>query len=207
MSIVNVNWNPLKENTIIVGAAQEGKTNCGIQIANTLFPSYNIIIFTPHEDSQFKKLNPACVKRNIYDIKGHGLEIIIPWIVDDKFFNDLCGRVFELTNVVFFIDEIHNFVTKYRIPKNLQILVENCNNRNIGYVAIFQRPQRVENSILSNSNHRFCFMLDLPNDIKYMKEYVGVEAEMFKRGEIPKYYGLYKKKGDRIAQTFYLPEA
>jgi hypothetical protein len=48
-------------------------------------------------------------------------------------------------------------------------------------------------------------MLDLPNDTKYMKEYMGLEVEKFNRGEMPKYHGLYRKKGDRFCSEVFFP--
>jgi len=202
-----IGWNPYKENCIIVGSAQQGKTNTAVLIAKLFYPNFNQIIFTPHHQSKLISLNPTSVIHNPFDVKGSGLEIVVPQISTKEFFSQLCERVFELRNVHFMIDEIHNFVTKYQIPQSLRILVENCNNRNIGYTAIFQRPQRVENSILSNSDHRFCYLLDLPNDYRYMKEFIGIEIDKFMTGEIPKYYGLYKRKGDREAYLINFPAA
>jgi len=200
-----INYKPYRENVIIVGESQEGKTNCAFQLAKALTPSYNFIIYTPHSNSNLIKLNPRCVIHNVYDVKGQGLEIVIPQIVTDSFFDRLCEKVFTLNHVVFMMDEIHNYVTKQKIPKALQILVENCNNRDIGYVAIFQRPQRVENSILSNSNHRFCYMLELPSDRKYMKDWMGMDMDKFTNGEIPKYHCLYKNKNERESREVYFP--
>lgn len=202
---LEIKYNPYRENMIIVGESQEGKTNTAFQIAKALTPNYNFIIYTPQQYSNLIKLNPQCVIHNVYDIKGRGLEIVIPQIATEKFFNDLCIKVFSLNHVVFMMDELHNYVTKQKIPKPLQILVENCNNRDIGYIGIFQRPQRVENSILANSNHRICYMLELPSDVKYMTEWLGIDMQKFTNGEMQKYHGLYKKKGELGSREIYFP--
>lgn len=199
---IPVNWNVLKENVIIVGSSQEGKTHLATNICATMSPPYNFIVFTPHKESELAKINVNCIKHNVFDVKGEGLEIVIPIIDSQQFFDSLCEKVFTLTNVVFVMDELHNYCSKYQIPKPLGILLRNCNNRNISYVAIFQRPQEVPSMVLSNSNHRYCFYLDLFTDVDYMKEFIGMEMEKFKTGEMPKYHGLYRKKGTRSAEIF-----
>lgn len=193
-------YNPLKENVILTGAAQVGKTEFSKKLALMLAQNkYNVIVEDFHR--RFTACDPMAVKKNLYDIKGKGLEILQPHEFTTSYFNDLCALVYSIQNCIFIIDELHNFCSKQSTKgvKSLELLCRNCNNRNIGYIAIFQRPAEVPNFVLGNSHHRFCCFLDLPSDIKFMKKWVGVEVEKFETGEISidDYKAIYKKQGGK----------
>lgn len=202
MSLVQLVWNPYKENVCIMGASQEGKTELAKKLSKMLVHyGFNVIICDVHR--KFTELDPLCVKHALMDIRGQGLEIIQPFEVTLRWFEDLCAVVYSLRNVVFVPDELHNFASKFRSAKNLELLARNCNNRNIGYMAIFQRPAEIPNFILSNANHLFCFRLDLPTDIDYLKK-AWFGNSVLKFGDesepIAKYHGLYKKKGEKVTE-------
>lgn len=198
--MLNFKYNPYKENIAIIGAAQSGKTTFGKKIASMLKSNgFNIIIFDEHR--KFTDLEPFAVKRTLSEIRGIGIEIIQPFEVTKQFFADLCSVVYSFRNVVFICDELHNYVSKHSAPYTLDLLARNCNNRNVGYVAIFQAPSEVPSYIVRNPHHKFIFYLDLPTDIKYVKKWVSSDVEKFVTGEIPKYHAIYKKQGEK-AEVF-----
>lgn len=186
---------PLKENVSIVGLAQSGKTNLACFIAMNLIKSgHNVII----EDNRnrFTRLNPLCVKNSFDRLGTQNLEILqLRWT--NEVFETLCGKVMSLHEEVFIMDELHNFCSKNRAETNLAMLVRNCNNENIGYIAIFQRPQEVPSMVLSNSHHIYAFPLELPSDIDYMCTWLGDDFRKFNESEIPKYTCLHKTQGIR----------
>lgn len=199
--MIKLEWNPLKENSIITGASQKGKTHLGRSLAKLLWlKGYNVIVVDVHR--KFTKIDPFSIKRNTYDITGKGLEILQPFEFTKEWFENLCLQIYSMRNVVFMIDELQNFTDTYVIRGPLKILTENCNNRNIGYMAIFQRPAEIPKFVLNNSTHRFCFYFDLPTDIAYMKKWIGPEVEKFLAEDWPEYYGLYKRQGKKGAEMF-----
>ena len=117
-------WNPLKQNSIIVGADQSGKTNLGKVLTTILHPKYNVVILDFHK--KFTNLDINAVIRNVFDIKGIGLQILQPYEMTEELFDDICGAVYKLRNVVFMVDELHNWTKKQWMPDNLKLLVRNC---------------------------------------------------------------------------------
>ena len=201
-SFTDIKWNPLLENTSIIGTNQTGKTTLARALVQFFRLNFNIIVYDPHGHQNpkrgFTQVAPECVKHSIFDIRGQGLEIIQPLEDSKKFFDSLCLKVYSLRNLIFIMDELHNNASKYRTEKNLDLLARNCNNRQIGYIAIFQRPAEIPNYILSTSTHRFFFFLDLPNDREYIEKWTGITGtETLKIRE-----GIYRKRGSVESKRF-----
>ncbi len=204
--MITFDYNPLKESIIVAGETQTGKTEFTKKLALMLVQNnYNVIVEDFHR--KFTECDPMAVKRNLYDIKGKGLEILQPYEFTLKYFNDLCAMVYSMYNVIFIIDELHNFCKKQstKSVSNLDLYCRNCHNRGTdinpkygsSYIAIFQRPAEIPNFVLGNSTHRFCCWFDLPSDIKFMEKWVGTEVRKFASGEIQidDWKAIYKKKG------------
>lgn len=198
-------WNAYKENCIIVGAAQGGKTNLGKVLTKFLEMSgFNIIVRDVHR--RFTNLDPSKVKTHIFNLTGMGFEIYQPINDSDQDFIDFVAFCSTKNNLVMVIDELHNYCKKQKAPKELDWFCRNCNNRSMGYIMIFQAPAEVPNYVLRNANHRFCFALDVPTDIDYMVRFIGSDAKRFEADSldaVPQYHGLYKIKGNRC-QEFYV---
>ncbi len=77
------------------------------------------------------------------------------------------------------IDEVHKFNNAHRIPPWLHELVAEKGNDNVSYTCIFQRPAENHKALISNAQHRFCFMLDVPTDVLYLRSLIGTEVELF----------------------------
>lgn len=187
--------NPYKENSSIIGAAQVGKTEwCKKVCAMLNQAGFNVVVYAPHPN--WIEVSPASVKRTISSIVGTGLEIYYPVensIKDFDFFMQTC---YQFQNQVVIMDELHNFCKKQSWPNSLELFCRNCNNRNMGYIAIFQAPAEVPGFVLRNSMHKYCFYLDLPTDIDYMKKWLGPKVEEFNQGwPIESRDGFYKKQG------------
>jgi len=170
--------NPLWENISIMGTNQTGKTTLARELVRRWRLQFNIAVYDPHGyenlERGFTQIAPECVKHTNLEITGKGLEIIQPHIDSKKFFDGFCNKVMTLRNLITFMDELHNNASKHRTEKSLDLLARNCNNRNIGYVAIFQRPAEIPNYILANSTHRFFFFMDLVSDRKFIENWTGV---------------------------------
>jgi hypothetical protein len=193
--MIELDWSPYKENTSVIGANQEGKSEFVKKLVKILVASgFNVIVFAVHEN--LTEIDPTCVKRTLFDIKGKGLEILFPYEITRGYFEMFCKYVYRFKNVVVVIDELHNFVKKQATKgnNNLELLFKNCNNRSIGYIAIFQAPSEVPSFVLRLSNHHFVFYLDLPTDIEYVSKWISPLCKGFVTGEIQKYQCIYKTR-------------
>jgi hypothetical protein len=192
-------YNPLKENVGFMGYNQEGKTESAIELVPRLRKAkYNVIICDTNW--KFTKLDPMAVKRTLYDLKGEGLEIFQPHQWTEGLFEKLVWFVYTLKNrnVVFIVDELGNYVEKQSLPESLKIFVKNCNNHNIGFVAIFHSPAEIPNKVLRMLHHVFCYYMDLDYDIDVIrKNWFGDLAFAFREGKVPQYRCLYKKRHGR----------
>lgn len=202
--MIELEYNPYKENIIIVGEAQTRKTTFAKKelIPLLMKANCNAILFDYHHNftKEAHALSPQFVKSYISDLRGEGLEILQLEDNSPEMFENLIEKVCEMRNVVLLVDELHNFVTKYRAPDKLWYFLRNCNNDYLAYIAIFQRPAEVVSAVCSNSTHRFCFFLDLPTDIDYMKSYIGLSVERFAQEDIAEGEYCYKRRGKRLVQ-------
>lgn len=196
MSLANLqSWNPEKANCSIIGANQEGKTTFAKQLVDSLHQQgFNIIILDAHKI--FTDLGPQYVKTSLADIKGIGLEIFQPFEISQELFLRLCEKIYyEIKHyVIFVIDELHNYVQKQptKQTKILQTLMENCNNRDIGYIAIYHTASEVPNYVMRTTNVLFLFYTDVVSDKKYLREWIGPIVDGFFDNTIQKFQAICK---------------
>lgn len=202
-NLTNFNYDPKTESIAIVGASQHGKSEHAILLSKILIHGgFNVLILDPNR--RFTSLNPNAVIHTLSDIKMEGLQILQPYPFETleqthQFFVDLCLQMHRLNNVVFVIDELHNwFKNKWQSINALELFMRNCHNQNSSYIAIFQAPSEVPNYVLRNARHRFCLYLDLPTDIDYMKKFVGKEVNGFVENTVPRFTGFYKQQGEPL---------
>lgn len=201
--IATLRWNEHKENVCVIGANQEGKSTLALKLASDLANAgRNVIIYAEHEN--FNTLNPNCVVHTVSALKGQGLEIFNPYVATDELFNSFIEHVYNnFRYAVIILDELHNRVTKNNISKILKIFVQNCNNRNMSYVATFHSPSEIHNSILRAANIKIVFYLDLPREIDYVCRWIDPICEGFSTGEIQQFQGVIKKRHEK-AEIFSL---
>lgn len=197
------NWNPLKDNTAILGYNQTGKTNLAVYLCWLLgSQGYNLKILDFAE--KFGVLNPLLVVHHIDDIKPKGVQILQMDSWTKSVFNEVYKKIFEFRNqnVILVNDELHNWVSKYRTEEYYDLFVRNCNNRNIGYLFIAQRPQEIPTNAVTNATHRFAFKYDNPSDVKLLSEWYGEEYRDFVDTDYPQHTGIYKNRNLKGIETF-----
>lgn len=201
--MIKIRWNELKENACIMGANQEGKSTLALEFASNLANAgKNVIVYAEHEN--FNRLNPNAVVHTLRELTGKGLQIFNPYVATDELFVEFIEYVYRnFHHVVVILDELHNRVTKHNIPKPVKIFLQNCNNKNIGYIATFHSPSEVHNSVLRAANIRFVFYMDLPADIEYCARWIDPMCEGFLDGSIAQYQGICKKRHQK-AELFTL---
>ena len=198
----NWNYDPHVQSVAIIGASQHGKTEHAKWVVKILRSgNHNVLILDPN--FKFTALAPRAIIKNLNEVTGQGLQILQPHQHKSipamhQFFADLCSLMHSKKNIVFVIDELHNwFATKQTPVNEMELFCRNCHNNRSSYVAIFQAPAEIPNYILRNAEHRFCLYLDLPTDIDYMVKFIGKVVTQFPKGEIPKYSGIYKRQGEK----------
>ena len=126
-----------------------------------------------------------------------------PQDLSTEHFNDVCAFIFRyLKNMVFCVDEVHNWATKMFIPLEFKRLITVAQGEpyNIGIIAITQRPANVHNDILSNASLIICFKLHLQHDIKAVADMTGIEPQVI--ADLPYYH--YVVFNDRAEQPITL---
>jgi len=163
------------------GKTQSGKSHLAKRIIQ---PAANRIIYdikreytgfgaVVHNFSRFEQAVRAGVSRIVYQPEDLGLDE----------FNRVCWYVCRrLKNILFVVDEVHNFCTKSSIPDGLKYLITVCQGEpyNIGFFGISQRPANVHNDILSNASVWFVFSLNLDRDAKAVEDNTGMPIEVIK---------------------------
>lgn len=189
-------YNPLKENVAVMGANQEGKTEKVIElVARLRKKGYNVIVLDTNW--KFTKLDPTAVRRTLYELTGKGLELFQSSEWTDELFEKFLWfcYTFKNKNLVVVIDELSNYVDKQKLPLALKIFCKNCNNHNIGFIAIFHSPTDIPNKVLTIFHHIICYYLELDYQIEAIrKNWFGELAYAFKDGRVPQYRCLYKKR-------------
>ena len=110
-------------------------------------------------------------------------------------FLEVCWK---LNNYTLGIEEIDQFMSPHYIPSSFAMFIDIGRGKGIGIVGVARRPHKLHADLTSNADHIFCFRQHRPQDIGYLKEWIGEEAEKLR--EIPEYYFLHYD--DRKGETF-----
>jgi len=121
---------------------------------------------------------PHLIKRDIDELE-YGTQFLIPHDRSEKAHEKFLEKALSYRNLVVCNDEAHNYSSAHKIKGNYAEFIRNAGNQFISYIEIFQRPQRVNGDVLENARHRFCFALDDTNSVKKMREWIGLECELF----------------------------
>lgn len=90
-------------------------------------------------------------------------------------FNEALRVIFYARNILTVIEETWNYSSKSHIPKWYQELCLAGRHHGLGLISTSQRPASVHNVVLSQSAHIFCGHTFLPNDKKYIADFIGDE--------------------------------
>ena len=193
-------YNPKKESIIVVGETQSGKSEWCKTIAQILaFSGYDILIID--RNWIYGNLDPMRVIHYVTEITGKGLQILQPLELHTArskhdWINQACyvAQSFSKNgNFILMIDELQDWIEHFNKKLDgLDTYVHTCHNYNSSFIFNFQSPSEVPKYVFSNAIHKFCLYMDTPNNVKFMKNYVGKMVEGFVRGEFEKYEGFYK---------------
>ena len=109
---------------------------------------------------------------------------------DMEDFNRVCEACYMHGNIALFVDEVSFVSTSHKIPKWYKEILQRGRTRNVGAVSLTQRPKEIPNSVISESDHQFCFKLNLKTDRE--KLYTMIPEDYHERMDtIQEYHFIY----------------
>jgi len=177
----------LKSNdkAMIVGVSDSGKTYL-LRHLLKVFEKQGVdfLVYDSEREKTFDDLKP----KQRYKPKSSS--------VDE--FDYVCGKVYEARNLVFAIESIDLFSPPFKpVPPNLWKLVHWGRKRNIGLIMTSRRIASVHKDPCSQCKHWFIFFTFLPNDIDYMRKFVGETAKQAENLQ-PRYFIYWTQNKSQV---------
>lgn len=170
-------WRTHQENVAILGMQGTGKTSLARKILRTV-PQVPRVIWSP----QLPMEHYGAFGRptsNVADIvRNPGAAWVWVGEFGPREFDAICTALMEHAhNVIFVIDDIHERVTKHKVPAPFARLINSGRNRGICCIFITPSPNIVHNNVLQSSHHVFAFAFPLETQIEWLsKNYFGRDA-------------------------------
>jgi DNA helicase HerA-like ATPase len=111
-------------------------------------------------------------------------------------FNAVLKLCFHYKNLQVYIDEIQMFSSPHYLPHYLKQILFIGRHHGISLICVTQRPGQLNKNILSQSTHIFAGQLHEKNDLNYIGNFLGVDAE--KLINLPKREFIYFSPGEKI---------
>ena len=210
---INFIYDPHQENISILGMQGSGKTTKAKDVLDQI-PNIPRWIWSPQKALQ----NYGGYGQPITEITElkRGAYIFTGSFSPENF-DKFCDRAMMFSNLVIVVDDVHEFVTKQKIPKPFSRLINSGRNRGVVGIYITPSPNLVNNVILQSSQHIFAFKFNLETQITWMaNNYFGVDAWVLlpehlrqkkplvsELAVLPKHSFLYRKDTD-VANTLIL---
>lgn len=174
---------------MIVGVSGYGKTELTRHIINKfLAQGQKLLVYNSEHEKAFTDLDEEFRYRpkipTTYKNKKEFHKLIA------QEFDEVCRDVFKQRNIVFCVESIDLFCPSYLpLPPNFWQIVNHGRKRKIGLIMTSRSCKEVSKQAVRNCTHWFVFYTFAENDIKWLKDSLGKEAE--KAQTLKKYYFLY----------------
>lgn len=109
-----------------------------------------------------------------------------PLSSDVEDFEKVAKFVWDTGNMIFVVEEAERYIS-FSLPRYTSMIVNSGRHRGIGLWANTRRCAYLNKTVIANSQHIFIFFTFLPQDIKYIKEFLGEQAE-----QVTRLKGTYK---------------
>jgi len=112
-------------------------------------------------------------------------------------FNHVCEIVFKTRNIALMVDEVSSVVTGQNAPYWYGEIQRLGRKYNVGCISLTQRPMRIDQTLLSESEHMFLFKLKMPQDRDKIEKVCGKYMDFDIDSEHPSVYDWKLKIGIR----------
>lgn len=215
---------PLKECLSITGQRQSGKTRLLIELIK--YSNYPMMIFDT------LGVIAQSVQKGLLRLRRHQQLFVTNWSektlppYDEaerkrfklpegtptrlSVFLPFCQKVWNNDNCIAVIDEWHLFCNgKWGLPPLFGSLFNQAGNKNIAVWGTSQAPAQVHNDILRACRHHLIFSLWMPQDLRFMQDFIPKKYVESANGELaidslPEYNFFYYNTATKKAE-FYDP--
>jgi energy-coupling factor transporter ATP-binding protein EcfA2 len=158
-----------------------GKTGSGKSyLAKKFLPFYPRVVFYDLEFANNDLINQyhfttVQTPEMLITYLQHGKKRILyqPQEGDDsdeiKEFNRVCEIVYKTHNIGFMVDELSNFMSGQKAPYWFRRIQQVGRKHGVGCISLTQRPKDIPQILLSESEHKFSFRLELEQDCEKME--------------------------------------
>jgi len=92
-------------------------------------------------------------------------------------FEEWAKKLYEKGNIIVMVEEIDMLCTSSRIGPEFKKLVSLGRHKNIGLILTARRIADVHKLPPSQTHHFFIFRMHLPNDVTYLRQFIGDAAD------------------------------
>lgn len=97
--------------------------------------------------------------------------------VSENEFNEILRLCYYFGNLQVVIEEVQLYSSTHNLPKNLKNALLTGRHQNLSLLFTSQRPGEVNKTIISQCSHSFIGLTKEGNDLKYLVNTLGKEAE------------------------------
>lgn len=134
-------------------------------------------------------------------IKSKALKLIFrpdgKWLRDDDAIELFFRWIYERENTTIYIDEATSITSAYKIPQGYFDCIVRGREKNVEVWTSTQRPKKIAQEILTESENCYCFQIRNENDMKVLIDMYGIDSETLKK--MPEHYFIYSRNGELTA--------
>lgn len=196
----------LNDKFCLVAKTKSGKSYLGKKI-QTAYPR-KIIIDTTYEYDESHGVivygfrNFCEVIKQVQDLDRYS--IVFRFNHQDRnqeeIFEEICNIVFHLGDTFFVVEEIHLHSNSHSINHWLLRIATMGSHQNIGCLFTTQRPSLLHKTLLTQCDHIFIGSLIDPNDINYVKAFLGEHSKTVHKLE-PRNFVYWTHSGISLINT------
>ena len=166
----------LDERITIIGKTGSGKSYFACYLIHKFAIKVPVLVLDAKDEYQIEEASKDWLKMQKGVVKVKDIEYKNQTIDDRAVICEyLCQNAFNRGNICLVLEEVGEYIPKYgrlydTMPHFAKYLTQG-RKRNCSLICTSQRTQDLHTSILSQSEHIFCFNLASPHDLDAVKRY------------------------------------